>query len=194
MNIASFARRGVLKNPEIARLVAERIADPGEIARARAFPYQAFQTAMTLMDGPAAKQVPAEVKRAVARALEATLENTPLFSDRRAYVLVDVSGSIRSPVTGWRRGSTTAPLAMLNKRGARGDLVLYISGNQSWVDSRPSGNGCATRTMSEWAAFKRRNPAAKMVCLDLQPCADTQAPDGGDVMNIGGFPTPCSSG
>ncbi len=41
--------------------------------------------------------------------------------------------------------------------------------------------------MSEWVSFKARNPAAKLVCIDLQPYGSTQAPDRDDVLNVGGF-------
>ncbi len=41
--------------------------------------------------------------------------------------------------------------------------------------------------MTEWARIKRVNPAAKLVCLDIQPYATTQAPTRDDVLNIGGF-------
>ena len=44
-----------------------------------------------------------------------------------------------------------------------------------------------TATMKAWLQFRRRNPAAKLVCLDLQPYRTSQAPTGVDVLNIGGF-------
>ena len=45
----------------------------------------------------------------------------------------------------------------------------------------------ATATIAEWQTFKRRNPRAKLVCIDVQPYGTTQAPDRGDILNIGGF-------
>ena len=41
--------------------------------------------------------------------------------------------------------------------------------------------------MKEWAAYKRRNPNAKLVCIDIQPYGSTQAAEREDVLNIGGF-------
>ncbi len=41
--------------------------------------------------------------------------------------------------------------------------------------------------MDEWAVFKQRNPQARMVCLDIQPYATTQAAEREDILNIGGF-------
>ncbi len=78
----------------------------------------------------------------------------------------------------------SAPLAALNKRKASGDLIIYVSDNESWVDSKRYG---ATQTMEEWKQFKARNANAKMVCIDIQPYGTTQAKESTDIMNIGGF-------
>jgi 60 kDa SS-A/Ro ribonucleoprotein len=78
----------------------------------------------------------------------------------------------------------SAPLAELNARRARGDLVIYVSDNESWMDV-PRGRG--TRTMQGWNTFKARNPGARLVCIDLQPNATTQAAGRADVLNVGGF-------
>ncbi|MDQ0044938.1 vWA domain-containing protein [Variovorax boronicumulans] len=80
--------------------------------------------------------------------------------------------------------SCSAPLALLNKEKAKADLVVLVSDNESWAD-RARGRG--TATMQEWAAFKERNPKARLVCIDIQPYATTQAQERDDVLNIGGF-------
>ena len=41
--------------------------------------------------------------------------------------------------------------------------------------------------MREWGEFKKRNPHARMVCIDIQPYGNTQAYDRTDILNIGGF-------
>ena len=41
--------------------------------------------------------------------------------------------------------------------------------------------------MAEWAGFRRRNPQARLVCLDLQPYGSSQAKEREDILNIGGF-------
>jgi 60 kDa SS-A/Ro ribonucleoprotein len=78
----------------------------------------------------------------------------------------------------------SAPLAWLNQRRASGDLVVFVSDNESWADAK-SGRG--TGTMREWSAFKQRNPQARLVCIDIQPHATVQAAEREDVLNIGGF-------
>jgi 60 kDa SS-A/Ro ribonucleoprotein len=83
----------------------------------------------------------------------------------------------------------SAPLAFLNRRKATGDLVVYVSDNESWIDSPAYGRwgGGATQTLREWARFKKRSPQARMICIDIQPYATAQAPERDDIINVGGF-------
>lgn len=83
----------------------------------------------------------------------------------------------------------SAPLRELNRRKAKGDLVIYVSDNESWVDSLNYGKwgGSRTKTMKQWEQFKARNPQARMVCIDIQPYGTTQAQERADILNIGGF-------
>src|ERR1041385_3827424 len=71
----------------------------------------------------------------------------------------------------------SAPLQFLNQRNAKGDLVIYVSDNESWVDAPHYGRfgGSATATMEEWSKFRSRNPQARMVCIDIQPYGTVQA-------------------
>lgn len=78
----------------------------------------------------------------------------------------------------------SAPLGELNRTHARADLVIYISDNESWADSQ---NGRGTAMMKQWKAFRKRNPNARLVCIDLQPVSTTQAAESDDILNIGGF-------
>jgi 60 kDa SS-A/Ro ribonucleoprotein len=80
----------------------------------------------------------------------------------------------------------SAALEYVNKKAGKGDLVIYVSDNESWVDSR-SAYGRGTATMNEWNQFKTRNKDAKLVCIDIQPNASTQAHDRDDILNVGGF-------
>jgi 60 kDa SS-A/Ro ribonucleoprotein len=83
----------------------------------------------------------------------------------------------------------SAPLRELNRRKASGDVVIYLSDNESWVDSPNYGcfGGSAPETMKQWNEFKSRNPDAKLVCIDMQPNDYTQAKERRDILNIGGF-------
>jgi 60 kDa SS-A/Ro ribonucleoprotein len=59
-----------------------------------------------------------------------------------------------------------------------------VSDNESWLGSGRNG---ATATMAEWSRLKARNPQARLICIDLQPYGSTQAKNGTDIMNVGGF-------
>jgi len=78
-------------------------------------------------------------------------------------------------------------LAELNRRGSKAQLVVYVSDNESWVDSNRYIRRGATGVMDEWATYKRRNPRAKLVCIDITPNATSQAREQHDVLNVGGF-------
>lgn len=78
----------------------------------------------------------------------------------------------------------SAPLKELNRRGESADLIVYVSDNESWMD-RNGGRG--TATMQEWTKFKVKNPNARLVCIDIQPYATTQAAESEDILNVGGF-------
>jgi 60 kDa SS-A/Ro ribonucleoprotein len=91
-------------------------------------------------------------------------------------------------LAGLPQGGTncSAPLAHLNQRGAKGDMVIYVSDNQSWIDAA-NGKARGTATMVEFSRFKARSPQARLVCIDLQPYATTQAAERDDILNVGGF-------
>lgn len=80
----------------------------------------------------------------------------------------------------------SAPLTQLNRAKASGDLIIYVSDNESWIDSKRQWNS-GTETMRQWNEFKSRNREAKLVCIDIQPYAHTQAQERADILNIGGF-------
>lgn len=83
----------------------------------------------------------------------------------------------------------SAPLRHLNERAAKGDLVVYVSDNESWMDSPIHGRfgGGATETMKQWSLFKARNPNARLICIDIQPYVTTQSKEQPDITNVGGF-------
>ncbi|MHA6769052.1 vWA domain-containing protein [Sphingobium ummariense] len=100
-----------------------------------------------------------------------------------AYARLAVNAAKLAAVGG---GGTnvSAPLARLNAEKAAVDLVVIVSDNESWVDANRRGS---TATMAEWNKLKRRNPAARLVCIDIQPYGTTQAASRADILNVGGF-------
>jgi len=102
MNLNTFARHGAFGEPGFTRMVSKRLRDEGEIKRARVLPYQ-LMAAYTA----AGKDVPHEVREALQDAMEIALGNVPKISGH-VVVAPDVSGSMASPVTGRRKGATSA--------------------------------------------------------------------------------------
>lgn len=238
MNLNTFLRKGVFEDKRVVQQVAVRLRDADAIQRSRVFPYQlmvAYRAAVGSM--------PEAILDALQDAMEVATRAVPVLHGEVALA-IDVSGSMASPVTGYRRGVTTkvtcvevaallvacikrgnakarvipfaetvrelklnardsvltqaqqmarmvgggtkvsAPLAQLNRDGAAPDLVVIVSDNQSWADTRHGGG---TETMRQWAALKARNPKSRLVCIDLQPYATSQTQETHDVTHIGGF-------
>ena len=247
MNLNTFARhgvfaqgglRGTLASLSLATEIAARMRNPEAIAKARVFPYQLMVAYQNV-----AEAVPQRIKLALQDAMEIAVASLPKLEGRVA-VFPDVSGSMASPVTGFRAGSSSAvrcidvaalvaaavlrknpdsvvvpfeqdvvsldlngrdsimtnaaklasiggggtncgaPLQWLNRQREKADLVIYVSDNESWVDP---GCGRGTALMAEWVEFKKWNPLARLVCLDIQPNQTTQAQERADILNIGGF-------
>lgn len=238
MNLNTFARHGVFEDNELTAVIADRLRDPQTIARAKVFPYQLLAAYQNI-----GNDVPTEVAEALMDAAEVATQNVPSF-EGKVLVFPDVSGSMGSPVTGYRTGASSkvrcvdvagliaatvlrrnpdaeviafegkvvdvrlsprdsiltnaqklaavgggstncsAPLALVNQRKVKADLVIYVSDYESWIDV---GNNRGTETAREWNRFKSRQPQAKLACLDLVPNRSVQVRSGEDVLNIGGF-------
>lgn len=66
------------------------------------------------------------------------------------------------------------------------DTVILISDNESWI-TPIDYRGRGTALMMAWENFKKTNPAAKLVCIDLCPNTGLQAVSRKDILNVGGF-------
>ena len=102
MNLNTFARHGAFNEPGFTRMVASRLAAESEIRKARVLPYQlmaAFKAAGT--------DVPGDVREALQDAMEIALANVPAI-EGAIVIAPDVSGSMASPVTGVRKGASSA--------------------------------------------------------------------------------------
>lgn len=242
MNLNTFARHGVLNDSKLVSLLADRLSNEDQVKQSETFPYQLLSAFLNIDSN-----VPSKISLALQKAADHSLANVPDLSGKKVYVMVDVSGSMSSSVTGKRVGNTppskvrcidvaalmaasimrkcddvevvpfdtrvhnthdlnpmdslmtnakklaeyggggtncSLALAHVNAKKGKGDLVIYVSDYESWVDSRMRG---ATATMAEWNKFKNRNPNAKLVCIDVTPNLTTQAHDRDDILNVGGF-------
>ncbi|GAA5132094.1 TROVE domain-containing protein [Luteolibacter yonseiensis] len=101
MNLNTFARHGVLRDEEMVKRLAARLADPDQVRRARVFPYQLLIAFMN-----AGAEVPWVLKNALQDAMETAIGNVPKI-EGKVVICPDVSGSMQSPVTGYRQGGST---------------------------------------------------------------------------------------
>lgn len=108
MNLNTLLRQGVLRSEsgkpdsKMVDLIAKRLSDEREIKRSKQFPYQ-FLAAYKF----ASSEVPQAIKSALHRAAEIACGNIPQLPGP-VLVGLDVSGSMHSPVTGYRgRGATS---------------------------------------------------------------------------------------
>lgn len=234
MNLNTFERHGVFKDAKMVKLIADRLASKSEVQKAKAFPYQLLAAYVN-----ADSTVPQAVRNALQQAMEHAVENVPVH-DGKVYVMVDVSGSMSSSVTGYRKGSTSkvtcrdvaalyascvlrknpnaevivfdtearrlplngfdsimtnaqkistpgggtdcsVPVRLLNSEKAKGDLLIMISDNMSWMHVYDQG------LQAEWDLFKVRNKDAKLVCIDILADSTSQAKSRKDTLNVGGF-------
>jgi 60 kDa SS-A/Ro ribonucleoprotein len=141
----------------------------GATTAVRCVDVAALMTAAIVRQNPSSEVLPFE---------EAVV---PMDLSRRDSVMTNAE---RLASIGGGGTCVSAPLAQLNARKARGELVVVVSDNQSWMDASMARG---TATMREWNAFRSRNPQARLVLIDLQPYATTQATDREDVLNVGGF-------
>ncbi|EDE0354551.1 TROVE domain-containing protein [Salmonella enterica subsp. enterica serovar Enteritidis] len=238
MNLNTLARHDVFENATLAASVAQRLADRAQVRQSWVYPYQLLSAWSNLQCS-----VPQVIREALAQAMEYALENIPPFRGN-VVVCPDVSGSMKSSITGYRKGATSkircvdvagliaaavlrnhpqarvlpfecdvvdvqldarqsvmhnaqklaavgggstncsAPLRRLLNERARVDLVIMVSDNESWVDKSRHGS---TATMECWIELKKRNPQARLVCIDLLPYGTTQAAERSDILNVGGF-------
>ncbi|MEG0198204.1 MAG: TROVE domain-containing protein [Acinetobacter sp.] len=101
MNLNTFTRHGVFEIEGMDNVIANKLQDQDMIRKSRVLPYQLMATWAALDDA-----VPQVVRQALEHVMQAALENVPRLTGR-VVVAVDVSGSMASPVTGYRKGATS---------------------------------------------------------------------------------------
>ena len=102
MNLNTAVRHDVFKDhPELVDIVADRLRDAETIQKVRVFPYQLLMTYKAV-----SSEVPRKIVDALHDALEVAVSNIPPI-EGTVVVFPDVSGSMRSPITGDRGTATT---------------------------------------------------------------------------------------
>ncbi|RPI90690.1 MAG: TROVE domain-containing protein [Planctomycetaceae bacterium] len=132
MNLNTLLRHGVFNEPAMVSAVAARLQDENEILRSRQFPYQFFAAYLN-----AADEVPQAIKSALHRAAEIACGNVPVLPGP-IVIGLDVSGSMRSAVTGQRGRGATSKMRCV-------DVAALVA-----------------------AALRRRNPDSVVIPFDTQ--------------------------
>jgi 60 kDa SS-A/Ro ribonucleoprotein len=121
------------------------------------------------------------------------------FDDRTHDARLDPQDSILSlaeRLAGYGGGGTdcSLPLAYANRgmRDRKFAGCVLVSDQESWIGAGRHGS---TAVMTAWREFVQNQvrlhgrdfDGPRLVCIDLQPYATTQAPDRSDILNVGGF-------
>src|SRR5690606_42339 len=119
-NLRNFEKAGV--SAQVLRQVADRIADPEQVAKSRQFPYRfysAYKATGSLTFAPALEA-----------ALEASVANIPTF-DGRTLVAIDTSGSMSNPASGRSTVQMSHIAALFGAAvSARSDCDVIIYGDR----------------------------------------------------------------
>ncbi|MGF1580850.1 MAG: TROVE domain-containing protein [Gemmataceae bacterium] len=102
MNLNTLKRHDVFQDRDMVKYVANRLSDEEEIGKARQFPYQYFSAYQN-----AAQDIPVSIRTALSMAAETACGNVPKLPGP-VVIGVDTSGSMMCPITGYRRGASTA--------------------------------------------------------------------------------------
>lgn len=105
MSLNTLSRHGVFKDDALTKVLAAKLKDPELIRKAKPFPYQLMVTYLHTEE-TGEEAVPRAMRNALHDALDIATECTPMI-DGAAHALIDVSGSMQSPVTGHRAGATS---------------------------------------------------------------------------------------
>ncbi len=102
-------RRGVFKNNKAVREAAEKLADPENVSKFNAFPFELMAT----WKATEHTDIPIEIRNAIQVAMEAATQNVPVLHGK-TLIAVDVSGSMGGcPITG---------------RGAKPSIITAVEG------------------------------------------------------------------
>lgn len=102
MNLNTLLRHQVLSDPEMVDFVAARLSDAEAIRRSRQFPYQYLAAYLNV-----SSEIPDKIRQALNQAAEIACGNIPVLPGP-VLIGVDTSGSMSSPVSGFRGHGATS--------------------------------------------------------------------------------------
>ena len=201
INLNTLLRHGVLDDPAMVTDVAARLSDQEAIRRAKVMPYQLL-AAYRHVD----PRIPTAIVNAIAAALEHSVANVPELGGGHVVLCPDVSGSMQSPVTGYRGTATTkvrcvdvAALvtAAILRRNPGATVVPFsddvvpmrkplnpldsIVTNAELLASLPGG-GTACSAPLRWLNARGESPDVVVFVSDNQSWSDFRRDNGGTAM------------
>lgn len=102
MNLNTLLRHQVLSDPEMVDFVADQLSDAEAIRRSRQFPYQYLAAYLNV-----SSEIPDKIRQALNQAAEIACGNIPVLPGP-VLIGVDTSGSMSSPVSGFRGHGATS--------------------------------------------------------------------------------------
>jgi 60 kDa SS-A/Ro ribonucleoprotein len=113
IHLNMLKRKGVFKVKGMTQLIADRLCNPELIAKAKVFPYQLLMAYIMTQENPRIEdRVPDGIAKALKDAMEIAVRNVPVMPGIRARIGVDTSGSMSSPVTGYRGTASSQVLCL----------------------------------------------------------------------------------
>jgi 60 kDa SS-A/Ro ribonucleoprotein len=190
-NLNTLDRHGAFAVPGVVEHAAEVLRDPARVGAARVLPYQLLATLNAL-----APTVPAPLRDALHDAMELAVGHVPALPGTVA-VCPDVSGSMASPVTGYRKGATSVvrcidvaalvAAAVLRKNAGAVVLPFEVAVRDCVLEPRDTiltnaaklaalgGGGTNCSAPLAWLNAKRLAPDLVIFVSDNQSWVDAKA-------------------
>lgn len=199
-NLNTYTRHGVFEVPGMEAAITAKLRDKKEIADSRLFPYQLLAAYVN-----AAPEVPANVKDALQDTMEIATAKVEAYGVP-VVVIVDVSGSMSSPITGHRKGATSKVrcvdvaglIGAVIMRKNPGSIVIPVDDdvkNASDINPRDSVMTIATKLASYGGGgtaldqaiihLNRQNIKAGLIVLisDMETWGDRSYNNGSGIVN-----------
>ena len=139
MNLNTYARHNVFSNEKSLDIIAKKLSSKEDVEKARVMPYQIFSAFKNVEAA-----VPQRIKNALEVAAGHSLKNVPAI-EGKVYVMIDVSGSMGSPVMG--SGNThTSKMTYIDVASVFASAILAKNESAGVIpfDTRVHENGIST--------------------------------------------------
>lgn len=125
-NLNMLSRRKVFDDSDFLIEIAEKLSSQDEVLKSKVMPFQLFTAYQNTTE------LPVELTNALQNAAEISTQNVPTFG-KKTLVFVDVSGSMRSSVTGYRPGVPQSKTSCVDVAALMASCVLRQNNNAEVV-------------------------------------------------------------